>query len=64
MSISINSMEDLIKYSYLLPHMVLVDIDKRIGDWLASGGSIEDGYIKQQFRYAERFIKGVGKNER
>lgn len=52
-------MEDLFRYGYLLPHVVLVDIDKRIGDWLASGGSIEDGYIKQQFRYAEKVIKEV-----
>ncbi|WP_257490187.1 DUF6877 family protein [Anaerosalibacter massiliensis] len=54
-------MEDLFKYSYLLPHVVLVDIDKRIGDWLVSGGNIEDGYIKQQFRYAEKVIKEVQK---
>ena len=56
-------MEDLFRYGHLLPHIVLVDIDKRIGDWLASGGSIEDPYIKQQFRYAERFIKKVKKND-
>lgn len=55
-------MEDLFRYGHLLPHIVLVDIDKRI-DWLASGGSIEDPYIKQQFRYAERFIKKVKKND-
>jgi len=57
MSIQIDTMEDLIKYAHLVPHEVLVDIDKRIGDWLASGGSYDDGYIKQQFRYAERFLK-------
>ncbi|MBW4827630.1 MAG: hypothetical protein KZY61_00820 [Clostridiaceae bacterium] len=64
MNISIGNMEDLFRYGHLLPHVVLVDIDKRIGDWLASGGSIEDSYIKQQFRYAERFIKKVRKNDR
>lgn len=59
MSIQLNSVEDLIRYAHLIPHEVLVDIDKRIGDWLASGGSIDDGYIKQQFRYAEGFLKKV-----
>lgn len=32
---------------------VLSDVDKRISDWLASGGSEEDPYIEQQVRYAE-----------
>lgn len=50
----INSIEDLINHN--LPVVVLQDIDKRITDWLAGGGSIEDGYIKQQFRFAENFI--------
>lgn len=57
MSIQIGTMEDLIKHGHLLPFEALQDIDKRIGDWLASGGSYDDGYIKQQFRYAERFLK-------
>lgn len=59
MSIQIGTMEDLIKYAHLVPRVVLSDIDKRIGDWLASGGNAEDGYIKQQFRYAEGFLKKV-----
>ncbi len=59
MEIQINTMEDLFKYSHLLPYKVLKDIDKRIGDWLASGGKVEDGYIKQQFEYAEKVIKKV-----
>lgn len=62
MGIRIRNIEDLIKYSCLLPFEILQDIDKRIGDWLASGGSYEDGYIKQQCRYAERVIKLTGGN--
>ncbi len=54
--IKINSMEDLIKYSKELPNDVVADIQSRIGDWIVSGGSYEDDYIKQQFRYAERVL--------
>lgn len=54
--IKINSMEDLIKYSRELPNDVVADIQSRIGDWIVSGGSYEDDYIKQQFRYAERVL--------
>lgn len=32
------------------------DIDKRIADWLASGGKEDDPYIKQQFRYVENVV--------
>jgi hypothetical protein len=56
MTISIKNMDDLATNSKYLPIAALTDIDKRITDWLASGGNIEDGYIKQQFRYAERFV--------
>jgi hypothetical protein len=45
------------KIAHKLPLFVLQDIHKRIGDWLASGGSEEDPYIEQQLRYAERFVK-------
>ncbi|MEG2289077.1 MAG: hypothetical protein RSA29_04545 [Clostridium sp.] len=51
----INSISDLCKYE--IPHEVLKDINKRITDWLASGGKEDDPYIKQQFRYAERFVR-------
>ena len=53
----INSVEDLVKAG--LPAIVLQDIDKRITDWLASGGKLEDQYVKQQFRYAEKVMSGV-----
>lgn len=36
-----------------LPFEVLVDIDKRIGDWLLSGGKHDDPYVWQQLRYAQ-----------
>ena len=52
--ITINSVEDLVYYD--LPLDVIQDIDKRITDWLASGGTLEDPYVKQQFRYAENYL--------
>lgn len=38
------------------PTPVLEDINKRIGDWLASGGKEDDPYIEQQLRYAMKFV--------
>ena len=52
----INTVEDLSKITHLLPTVALQDIEKRITDWIASGGDIEDDYIKQQCKYAERLI--------
>lgn len=51
----INSIIDLCNYD--IPTEVLTDVDKRITDWMASGGNEEDPYIKQQLRYAERFVR-------
>ena len=39
---------------------VLKDINKRMTDWIASGGKEDDPYIKQQLRFAEHFIKKEG----
>ena len=50
---SISELHENLKY---LPTAAIRDIEKRITDWLASGGSNEDGYIQQQFRYAERLV--------
>lgn len=33
---------------------MLTDIKSRLTDWIASGGSWDDPYIKQQVRYAKR----------
>lgn len=43
--------------AHKLPLIVLEDINKRITDWLASGGEPGDAYIEQQLRFAQRFIK-------
>lgn len=54
-----NPLQEIIKISHRIPSVVLKDIDRRIGDWLASGGNEDDPYIEQQLRYARRFVKGV-----
>ena len=52
-----NPMDELIKIADKLPKVVLEDVHKRIGDWLASGGKETDLYIEKQVEYAKRFIK-------
>lgn len=55
--IKINSMEDLNKNIDKLPVEAIADINKRITDWMSEeGSSIDDPYIRQQFRYAENLI--------
>lgn len=49
-------MDRILAISPQLPRAVLEDIYRRIGDWLASGGSEDDPYIEHQLRYAERFL--------
>lgn len=41
-------------YNFKLPIDVLEDINKRITDWIASGGKEEDSYIQRQIEYAEQ----------
>ena len=57
-----NYIEQINKIAHLLPASVLRDIDKRITDYLASGGGIEDNYIKQQLRFAENVKERIGKD--
>lgn len=52
--IVINSLADVVRYN--VPESILNDINKRITDWLASGGTMEDNYIKQQYRFVERYL--------
>lgn len=44
--VKINSIRELTKHSDKLPEEVALDIQHRIGDWIVSGGSYEDDYIK------------------
>lgn len=61
--IEIKNMEDLSGNLKNLPTAAIADIDKRITDWIASGGDFKDGYIKQQFRYAENIINARRRHE-
>lgn len=56
--VEINDIEQLneILGKYNLSIEVLQDIDKRISNWLASGGNIDDNYIWQQCKYVENII--------
>lgn len=51
-----STLEEIKVISSQLPIEVLEDINKRIADWLESGGSKEHPYIEQQLRFAKRFI--------
>lgn len=52
-----NPMDEILKISGQLPSIVLEDINKRIGDWMAMGGNYTDPYIEQQLRFARGFVK-------
>lgn len=58
----IKNMKDLNNNLKHLPTAAISDINKRITDWISNGGDFEDGYIKQQFRYAENIIKAKADN--
>ena len=45
---------------YLIPEIVALDILCRINDWIISGGSLEDEYVKKQLKFASQFINHKG----
>lgn len=47
---------DLTCNLHLIPETIAVDVLKRMVDWLASGGTSEDNYIKRQLAYASQFL--------
>ena len=54
-----NDFDKLQKVFPKLPLNVKEDIEKRLTDWLTSGGSLGDPYVGQQLRYAENVIKSM-----
>ncbi|WP_342544761.1 DUF6877 family protein [Lysinibacillus sp. FSL W7-1291] len=55
----ITPMYDLHQIASKLPIAVLLDINQRIGDWLASGGKETDPYIRQQVAYAQKVYQAL-----
>lgn len=55
--VKVDYIEKIKKIADKLPLIVLQDINNRCTDWLASGGTPFDPYIKQQLRYAKNFIR-------
>ena len=45
---------------YLIPEIVALDVLCRINDWIISGGSLEDEYVKKQLEFASQFINHKG----
>ena len=52
-----NPFEEIVSLN--LPAAILADIEKRITDWLASGGKDDDLYIEQQLRYARNVSTAI-----
>lgn len=52
-----NPIREIHKIAHHIPTKALMDINQRIGDWLAGGGKHDDPYIHQQLRYARRFVQ-------
>lgn len=49
--------EQIVRLAPKMPIKVLQDVDKRISDWIASGGDPEGPYIEQQLRYMQNVEK-------
>ena len=57
--IKINKISTYLAHAHKLPTHVQEDINKRMSDWLESGGTLEDPYIQQQYRYAENVLNSA-----
>ena len=45
---------------YLVPELIALDVITRRNDWIMSGGSLEDDYVKRQLKFASQFINYKG----
>ncbi len=54
-----NTFSDFRFNIHLIPEAIALDVMIRINDWLISGGTLEDRYIKHQLKFASNFIKEV-----
>ena len=52
-----NPIEKISAIAHKIPIVALEDINKRVTDWMASGGKETDPYIYQQLRYAENIME-------
>ncbi|ECL0334328.1 DUF6877 family protein [Listeria monocytogenes] len=57
------TLEELNDIAAELPTIILQDINTRLTDWFAGGGSEEDNYVKQQLRFAKNYLKRCGEND-
>lgn len=57
--ISITNAEEMADaiVKYQVPIEIFNDVKSRIGDHILSGGTMDDSYVKQQYRYVENFIR-------
>lgn len=60
--INMKEYKDVIR-DYRIPDYIIQDTNKRIDDWIKSGGKEDDPYIFQQFRYIENYINVKVKNK-
>ena len=54
-----NSFSDFRFNMHLVPEIVALDVLTRINDWIMSGGSLEDEYVKANLDFASQFIEEV-----
>ena len=47
---------EFISNIHILPTYVALDVLLRINDWIVSGGNLEDEYVQNQIKYANKFI--------